>query len=328
MPETLRILITGAGTTTAVTVLKGLRAARDPSIQVIMGDMSPDCAGAHLGDQFVQMPPARAADFEAHVVELCRQHHIGVVIPVIDYEFLGWCNVADYLREMGTRVVISPREALCRCIEKDRTYDYFRSLGVPTIPTWRAGEVKAPADLPFPVYVKPRCGRASLDNYKAENLAEYQAAIGKVPDAIVQPFTTGTEVTIDTLSDLNGKFLAASPRVRLEVKSGQAYRSRTFADQALTALSQRIVEGLPIVGAANIQCFLTAEGPRFFEINARFGAGTVLSIEAGMNGPAALIDLVRGRPVRDLTPRPGALMMRYWQEVFQSEAAELHGEVR
>jgi carbamoyl-phosphate synthase large subunit len=316
MSRRLRVLITGAGTTTAVTVLKGLRSARDPNIVVFMGDINPDCAGAHLGDRFVLMPPARDADFKRRVLELCREHHIDLVIPVLDYEFFGWCEAAGQLREMGTRVAISPRKALSRCIEKDKTYEYFRGLGVPTIPTWSSGDIADPDNLYFPVYIKPRCGRASLDNYKADNLTEYQAAIRKVPDAIVQPFITGSEVTIDTISDFEGKFLAASPRLRLEVKSGQAYRSRTFADPELTAIARRVVEALPIVGPANIQCFLTSEGPRFFEINARFGAGTILSIQAGMNGPLALVQMVRGQAPTDLTARSGVLMLRYWQEVF------------
>jgi carbamoyl-phosphate synthase large subunit len=316
MPNKLRVLITGAGTTTAITVLKGLRAAHDSSLEVFMGDMNPDCAGAHLGDRFLLMPPARAADFKTRVIELCHEHRIDLVIPILDYEFFGWCEAVGRLREMGTRVVISPRAALSRCIEKDKTYDYFRALGVPSIPTWRSGDIKDESSIQYPVYIKPRCGRASLDNYKAENPAEYQAALRKVPDAIVQPFVNGEEVTIDTLSDWDGKFLAASPRLRLEVKSGQAYRSRTFADPELTAAARRIVEGLPIVGPANIQCFLTPEGPRFFEINARFGAGTILSIHAGMNGPLGLVRMVRGQAAGDLTARSGVLMLRYWQEVF------------
>jgi carbamoyl-phosphate synthase large subunit len=316
MPETLRILITGAGTTTAVTVLKGLRAARDPFLHVVMGDMNPDCAGSHLGDEFLSMPPARSPDFAARVMDLCREHNIHLVIPVIDYEFLAWSQAAGELREAGTRVVISGRSALRQCLEKDRTCRYFRSLGIPTIDTWRAEEVTDPDALPYPVYLKPRCGRASLDNYRVDDPAEYRQVVRKVPDAIVQPFTAGTEVTIDTLSDLEGRFLAASPRVRLEVKSGQAYRSRTIDHPELTALAQRIVEGLPIVGPSNIQCFLTEDGPRFFEINARFGAGTILSIRAGMNGPRALTALTRGLPPGDLSPRPNVLMLRYWEEVF------------
>jgi carbamoyl-phosphate synthase large subunit len=316
MAEELRVLVTGAGTTTGVTVLKGLLAAHDPTIRVLMGDLNPDCAGAHLGDEFVQMPQARSPQFSELVIDLCRQHRIDLVIPILDYEFPGWSRASARLLHNGTRVVLSPADALMRCIEKDRTYDYFRSLGAPTIPTWRAETIPTPDELPFPVYLKPRCGRASLDNYKAHDAAEYRLFIGRVPDAIVQPFVGGVEVTIDTLSDFDGKFLAASPRLRLEVKSGQAYRSRTIDAPELVEWARRIAEGLPLVGAANIQCFFTDEGPRFFEINARFGAGTILSIEAGMNGPLALVDLHRGRPLRSLAARPGVLMMRYWQEVF------------
>src|SRR4029077_8213131 len=149
-------------------------------------------------------------------------------------------------------------------------------------------EIRDPGKLPYPVHLKPRCGRASLDNYRADNAEEYRLFLGKVEDALVQPFTGGTEVTIDCLNDLRGRFLAASPRVRLQVKSGQAYRSRTFRDTALEALARRITEALPIVGPCNIQCFLTDDGPRFFEINARFGAGSVLSMQAGLHGPAAI----------------------------------------
>jgi carbamoyl-phosphate synthase large subunit len=128
--------------------------------------------------------------------------------------------------------------------------------------------------------------------------------------------TAGQEVTIDTLSDLDGRFLCACPRIRLEVKSGQAYRSITIARPDLVESARRFVEGMPIFGPSNIQCFLTENGPAFFEINARFGAGTILSIQAGMNGPAALVALVRGAPLPPLAPRADVLMLRYWQEVF------------
>src|SRR5713101_5858287 len=103
MSETLRVLVTGAGTTTAVTVLKALLAANDPTIRVLMGDMNPDCAGAHLGDEFVLMPPARSPDFSDRVLDLCRQQAVDLVIPILDYEFLGWIRAAGYLRDNGTR---------------------------------------------------------------------------------------------------------------------------------------------------------------------------------------------------------------------------------
>jgi carbamoyl-phosphate synthase large subunit len=316
VPSPFRVLITGGGTTTAVSALKGLRLGGDPSIRVIMGDMSPECAGAHLGDEFVVLPSANCDDFRERIVQLCREQRIDLVIPIIDHEFTGWSDVRPVLADTGTQVVISSRTALEQCQEKDRTHKLFERLGVPTIPTWRGDSIAEPGKLPFPVYLKPRCGRASIDNYRADNTDEFRLLLPKVPDAIVQPFTNGTEVTIDCLNDLRGRFLAASPRVRLQVKSGQAYRSKTFRDTALEAHARAITEALPIVGPCNIQCFLTDDGPRFFEINARFGAGSILSMQAGLNGPLALVAMARKQPLPPLDPRPDVSMLRFWQEVF------------
>src|ERR1700687_5440757 len=122
MDKPIRILITGAGATAAIGVLKGLRATSDSSIYVFMGDLNRDCAGAHLGDGFVEMPPVRADEFGAKAVTLCREHRIDLVIPMIDDEFPCWCKLAGRLRETGTTVVVSPAAALAKCMEKDQTY--------------------------------------------------------------------------------------------------------------------------------------------------------------------------------------------------------------
>jgi phosphoglycolate phosphatase-like HAD superfamily hydrolase len=191
-----------------------------------------------------------------------------------------------------------------------------RTIGVPCPDTWLVRDIKDPANLPFPVFLKPRCGRASLNVHRADNLDAYLHYISQTDDLIIQPFLTGEEVTIDTLSDFEGRFLMASPRIRTEVKSGQAYRSVTIDAPELTAYAKKIVEGLPVIGPSNIQCFRTDQGPQFFEINARFGAGTVLTINAGGNGPAALVAMAKDQRIPVLKPRPGVLMFRYWQEVF------------
>ena len=311
-----KVLITGAGTTTANSVLKGLRAMKENSLHVTMGDMEKNCAGAYLGDDFVQMPPGTASDFVERAIGICRQRQIDLVIPVIDYEFFGWAQAKEPLAQSGTQVVISHTKALQICDEKDRTIDYFRSLQVPCPPTWRPAGVPNEQALPFPVMIKPRCGRGSLDTYRAENVEEYRFYLPRVPDPIVEPCLQGQEVTIDTISDLEGRFLAATPRIRLEVKAGQAFKSITIDAPELVEVARRIVESLRIVGPSNIQCFLTDEGAQFFEINARFGAGTILSILAGMNGPAALVAMARGEKLPPLTGRTGLLMLRYWQEVF------------
>jgi carbamoyl-phosphate synthase large subunit len=311
-----RVLITGAGTTNAVTVLKGIRAARDPSIQVITADIEPDCAGAHLGDAFVRLLPARDPGFGESVFDLCRERAVDLVIPCIDDEFEAWSSLSARLHEAGTRVAISPAEAITTCREKDRTSRFFEQHDIPCPPTWRADDIEDPASLPFPVIIKPRCGRGSIGVQLADGVPEYRLHVGRMEDPIVQPQLRGREVTIDTISDFDGNLLAASPRVRVQVKAGQAFRSRTIHSPELSGYARRIAEALPIVGPANIQCFLTDGGPRFIEVNSRFGAGTALTIEAGVNGPAALVALARGEPPPELRARPDVWMFRYWEEVF------------
>lgn len=325
MPEPFRVLITGGGSTTAISALKGLRMGNDPTIRIVVGDMSPDCAGAYLADAFVQLPSASRPDFREEAIRICRDHRIDLVIPIIDHEFAGWSDVRADLAASGTQVAVSSRAALEQCQEKDRTYELFRRLDVPTIPTRRGAEVDDPTKLEYPVFLKPRCGRASLDNYRADSPEEFRLFLPKVPDPIVQPFAEGMEVTIDCLNDLDGRFLAACPRYRQQVRSGQAVRSKTFRDAHLEGLARRIAEALPIVGPCNMQCFLTPQGPVFFEINARFGAGSVLSMHAGLNGPLALVALARKRPLPPLEPRGDVAMVRYWQEAFIEDGRVTHG---
>jgi carbamoyl-phosphate synthase large subunit len=310
------VLITGAGTTTAISVLKGLRKLADPTLRVIMADAQSDCAGAHLGDAFTRLPLASDPDFADRAVANTRRHAVDLVIPIIDYEFPIWATLAEQLLAEGTRVVISDAETIAICDGKDRTARYFAERDIPGPQTWRAEDIDDPSALPYPVFIKPRCGRGSLDAWAAEDDTAYRHHVRQVSEPIIQPRLHGPEVTIDTLSDFSGKFLGASARIRVQVKSGQAFRSVTLASEALRQYAQRIVEGLPIVGPANIQGFLTDHGPRFTEVNARFGAGTILSIEAGFNGPAALVAMARGTPLPPLTARPGVWMYRYWQEVF------------
>ena len=102
-----------------------------------------------------------SADFVEQVIGICRDRRIDLVIPIIDYEFVGWAQAAGRLAESGTQVAISPVPALRICEEKDKTLEYFRGAGIPAITTWRAEEIIDPTTLPFPVYLKPRCGRAA-----------------------------------------------------------------------------------------------------------------------------------------------------------------------
>lgn len=309
------VLITGAGTANAVVVARALRRAFGSRVRLMMADTDPKRAGCFLGDEYVWLPPALDASFSQVAEDLCGRHRIDLVIPTIDDEFEAWSILRATLLDQGTRVVISGPEAIATCRWKDRTIQFLRDLRIPCPMTWRSSEVADPAQLPYPVFVKPRCGRGSRQAQVVRNQDEYAAAVRGL-DMIVQPHLEGKELTIDTLCDFDGKFLGAVARERVEIKAGQAYRSVTIHAPELLGHAETIASELKLVGPANMQCMLTDSGPQFFEVNPRFGAGTALSIEAGLDGPAILMELLDGhRPPRP-RPRANVWMLRHWEEVF------------
>ena len=92
-------------------------------------------------------------------------------------------------------------------------------------------------------------------------------------------------------------------------------RGCTERHPALIALAERCAALLPFAGAVNIQCRVVDGEPVVFEINPRFSGGIPLTIEAGADFPAMLVDLTLGRPV---PPRVGQFRDGLWMTSYES----------
>jgi carbamoyl-phosphate synthase large subunit len=209
--------------------------------------------------------------------------------------------------------------AVDTCRDKRATHALFKRCGVPAPRLWELDAVETAGASAFPLFAKPRCGRASLDTCRIEDRDQLQRYLTRVPDAILQDDVSGPEtieVTIDLVSDHAGRMQAACPRYRQVIKAGQSYKGLTFRDSVLEGYCERLMAELGLAGPACLQCFLTPAGPRFTEINPRFGAATVLSVHAGLNGPLFLLEQALGLEPSPLLPRAGVRMLRWWQEVI------------
>jgi carbamoyl-phosphate synthase large subunit len=219
----------------------------------------------------------------------------------------------------GIDVAVGSPGAVATCRDKCATQSLFERCDVPTPRAWTREAVRTAGASAFPLFAKPRSGRASLDVARLEDWDELARYLARVPDAILQDDVSGPdsiEVTIDVVSDHVGRVRGICPRYRQVVKAGQSYKGLTFRDATLEAHCERAILELGLAGPACIQCFLTPQGPRFTEINPRFGAATVLSVHAGLNGPLFLLEQALGLEPTPLSPRAGVRMLRWWQEVI------------
>ncbi|HXG37243.1 MAG TPA: ATP-grasp domain-containing protein [Bacteroidota bacterium] len=319
MSDPLRVLITGGGTATAVSVLKGLRVQREVPVHVTLADAQETIAGRYLADAFIQIPPANSPAFLDALRTVCRKHSISLLIPIVDYEFEIFSKNAREFLDDGTRVVISPLSVIQTCGDKQVLAAWLASRGLPAPMIVQKDEALA-GRATFPLFVKPRKGgRGSLGAQRVDSAEELEVACSKLDEPLIQEFIDGEEYTVDTLSDFDGRLLGAVPRLRIETKSGVSVKGKTVRMPELVELVKNVAEALPILGPSNIQCFRRRDGSFVVsEVNPRFAAAVVLSIAAGFNSPMLLLKLARGEKIEpfSISVRYGMTMLRYWEEVF------------
>jgi carbamoyl-phosphate synthase large subunit len=312
------VLRTAAGSPVAPVVIRTLRDI--PDVRVVAVDSDPLSCGFAFADRHYVVPRVRSVGFVEAMVEICRRESVQLLLPDLDEELGLLAEARERFRSVGTRVVVSTCAALAECSDKYRTFQFFRKHGIPTPETCRAEDIPAGPSLGFPVIVKPRSGRGSHDVFKADGPEELDAALRRVPNAVVQEFVDGLEYTIDTMSDLAGNFLYCSVRQRLATDSGISVKGRTVVDAGLAEMAKRIAEALPLVGPGCVQGIEDRAGIKFTEINPRLGGGAALSMAAGAPMLSDLIRLARGEPAMGpVTYRGDVLMLRFWQDVFVDE---------
>lgn len=322
--QPVTVLITGAGTATCQSVIKGLRRQQEFPVRIVTVDMLADNAGRYFSDHFEVVPAAKSPQFLPTMLRIAQEQRVDLLIPIVDYEFLSFAEHVSDFAAIGCRVAISSPAVIRQCTDKWLTYEFFQRHQIPTPRTWLPEDLEVER-LTFPVFVKPRVlGRGSIDAYPAETPTELKRLLERVSQPIIQDRIVSPEFTVDILCDFTGKVVNGVVRRRTETKAGVSYKGVTVRNDEVLSLAIRAAEALPIIGPANLQCFVGDRGIHFFEINPRYSGTLSLSIAAGFNSPLWLLRLMNGttepRQVGDY--RVGVEMLRFWQEVFVDD----HGQ--
>lgn len=295
---------------------------------VIVADVNPLSPAVYAADRSYQVPLALDPTYVDRLIDLCRDEHVGLLVPTIDDELTRLSEAAPRFLGAGVRVAVSPPEATRACNDKYATFRLLESRGIAAAPTW------TPATLPpgqaLPLFIKPRTGRGSVGAFPVRTPRELAFFLSYVSDPVLQPFLEGPEYTIDVLTSFDGTPLAVVPRERAVIRAGVVDRGRTVRDSSLMALGLACAQAIRAVGAINIQCRVVDGVPTVFEINPRFSGGIPLTIAAGADFPRLLVQLARGRRVTPQVGRyqAGLWMSSYEASVFVAEEAVGFSSVR
>jgi len=252
--------------------------------------------------------------------ELCAEFGVGAVVPLTDLDL----EILGHARQAGALPAFVPDGDIARAtFDKYETHLLLGRLGLPSPPTVLPGE---PVDS-YPVMVKPRWGSGARSIFRAHDAAEaeFLAAYIREP-AMIQRAMRGPELSIDTLSDLDGRCLNAIPRTMIESRGGESIKGTVIVDAELTDLARRVVEALGCRGPCTVQVFRDEEiGLGITDVNTRFGGACPAHLYAALPGqtyPELIVRMARGERIEPHIGdfRAGVTFTRYYWQIELDEA--------
>ncbi len=289
--------------------------------RVVTTDINPLSPALYFGHKHHIVPLTTDRYYIPIIESICDAEDVNLIIPTIDDELPIFGRALQRFDQLGIPVAVSSEKTSNTCNDKYEMYRFCQANGIETPKTRLAGEVDF-AELKYPVYVKPRFGRGSVNVFAVNNEVQLRLFLNYVPDAIVQDNLAGTEFTIDVLADFNGRIISIVPRERLVIRAGVSDRGVTRRNEQIMAFALNVAERLQIVGPANIQCKSDGQNVSLIEVNPRFSGGIPLTIASGADFAAWLVQLAAGVDVRSQMGKfqDGLTMMSFEESIFANEA--------
>ena len=307
----LNVLVTAASR--RVPLVQAFQASLGRRGRVIVTDVNPLSPAVHVAERWYHVPMATAPDYLDAIIAICESERISLIVPTIDDELEIFASAAHWFLSRGIRVAVSPEWTSRTCNDKLMTCTYLRERGIRAAQTWLPADV--PSKTGFPLFIKPRGGRGGVGAFQIHSERDLSFFSSYVDNPIVQEFLDGPEFTIDMLCDFTHRPVAIVPRERVVVRAGVMDRGRTVHNPPLLALAEAVATAMPFLGAVNIQCRIVNGAPVVFEINPRFSGGIPLTIAAGADFPALLLDMTEGRRV---APRIGRYRADLWLTSYEA----------
>ena len=263
------------------------------------GDYDPTSPANYFLEKVFKLPVQIDDNYAKKILEICRKDKIDIVVPLIDPELNFFARKRKYFFDIGTFIMISSPQVIDICMNKWKTYQFFKKNNILCPKTWLGSSFNR-GEFKEPVIIKPCKGSASKNIFICKTFKEllrFEELFND--DYIVQEFIDGYEVTVDVFATENGECVEAVQRRRLKARGGEVERGVTQKDPIIFKIIKKIVKTLKPLGVINIQFIIDIENNAYYvtEVNPRFGGGYPLAYTAGANFPLLIYKLAKNKKI-------------------------------
>jgi len=307
----MTVLVLDGHSRSALETLQSLGRA---GVQIDVAAESKDYLAMHsrYAARTLQQPPQeRIADFHTWLRAQDQKRNYALIVPSTEASLLGLRQL-DEDDPLRCKAVIPSNNALDIALDKEKTWKLARDLGVPvpaSILFSSSAEI-GPAEQ-FPVVLKPTHSKVMLAGelrtlavVVVKNEAERQEHLRRwlpVTPVQQQQYVSGRGVGVELLFDHGKKvWHFAHERVHEYPLSGGAssYRRSIVPPANMLLDAERLLTALKWHGVAMVEFKMDAKGQYWLmEINPRLWGSLALSIDAGVDFPAGLLQIACGQQV-------------------------------
>jgi len=285
---------------------------------IYTADINKYCASSLVSKKHNIVPRSDSDDYFPALKKIIIENNINIVLSARDEELYILSRNKKFFDDLNCILLISDEKSITLCRDKYKLSLFFLENNIPQPRTIIFDDLKNNSEIKYPLICKPKIGKASYGIFKALNYESIEKIISNTSEYIFQEYIEGMEYTIDLLADNNCNVLSIIPRKRILIKGGESIISITDKNPIIINYAKHISELIGFKYHINIQCIVKNNIPYFIEINPRFGGASNLSIEAGMNSPLKILQIVKGEKIISFIGEftENLIMLRYTQDFF------------
>lgn len=285
----MNILILSAGTRNKIVQYFKETVGKDGV--VIATDMSDIAPAIYEADKYYIVPRMTESGYIDVILNICRNEHIDGVLSLIDPELSLLAKNEEKFNNVGTKVIGSNYDVCEMSLDKIKMYNFCINNGFNVAKSWNDIDVFKEAfnkkEVTFPVFVKPRCGSASIAISKVYDMETVDLLFEHIKEdenLMIQEFLNGQEIGADVYIDMiSGEIVSMFTKKKIVMRAGETDKAVSFKDKKLNDLIKNFVKKAGYRGQIDIDIF-DVDGQYYIsEVNPRFGGGYPHAYECGVN---------------------------------------------
>lgn len=268
----MNILIFPCGSEVALEVFESLKYKKN--IVLFGGNSTKDHGVFTFKNYFGNFPFVKDKGFIKSISYFVKKNKIDFIYPCTDYAL-------DFLKKneekISCKVLTSCKETTSLCLSKETTYEFFKNI-IRTPKIFKSFQkVKK-----FPVYIKPKIGYGSRNNFKINSRTQLKSLFTK--DHLILEYLSGDEYTIDCFTNSVGELIFINPRKRSRISNGISTNSTLFKDKKIEEIANKINSNIKLNGSWFFQLKKNSkEQYVLLEIASRIAGSSAISRYLGVN---------------------------------------------